>query len=210
MDAHPFLPLASREYDVLHLFDFCELSAIAPVLAEIEPYSERILLSWSMGVWGGQQLFADHPHLFARTIAINGTLCPVDDQHGIPRELFAGTMRGWSEASRRKFFRRLTGGGAIEQQFLQHQPNRLLADQQRELACYLSAVDCIARERSIYQEVFISEHDKIMPTANQLSYWGESGAMLGGGHFPFYRWQSWDQLLADIHANSFQQPAPRP
>lgn len=201
MDFHPFVPLGSRDYDILHICDFSELSARNEVLTDIDPYSERILLSWSMGVWGGQRLFAGYAHLFARTIAVNGTLCPVDNHYGIPRELFAGTLSGWSELSRRKFYRRLTGGGAIEQKFLQYQPKRSLTDQQRELAYYLSDADCISRTQSIYREVLISDTDRIVPTVNQLSYWGKKNVQHVGGHFPFYSWNDWDHLLSDIHSN---------
>ncbi|SHO45541.1 DUF452 family protein [Desulfopila aestuarii] len=201
MDAHPFMPLDSNECDILHLYDFSELPVIDAVLADIAPYSERILLSWSMGVWAGQHLFDRHGHLFSRAIAVNGTLCPVDTHYGIPRNLFAGTMAGWSELSRRKFYRRLTGGGTIEQKFLQYQPQRSLTDQQRELAYYLSEADCISREQSIYREVVISDNDRIVPTANQLSFWGEETVMHPGGHFPFYRSNDWEQFLSDIHAN---------
>lgn len=201
MDPHPFKLLGSRDYDILHIYDFSELSTIDGVLADINSYSERILISWSMGVWGGQHLFDGLGHLFARSIAINGTLCPVDDQYGIPRELFAGTMGGWSELSRRKFYRRLTGGGTIEKKFLKYQPMRSITDQKRELAFYLSDADCIARNQSIYREVLISDRDRIVPTVNQLSYWGKDIVMHAGGHFPFYDWNSWDHLLSDIHLN---------
>ncbi len=194
MDERPFLPLASRDLDVLHCYDFRQID-IDAVLPEIGAYRERVLLSWSMGVWGGQQIFGESSEQFDRTIAVNGTLCPVDDRFGIPRNLFAGTLEGWSQITRQKFYRRLCGNGEIERRFLQHQPARSLADQRQELAYYLDAADCGKREQSIYREVVVAEKDRIVPTANQLAFWGERATMLADSHFPFYRWHCWDDLL---------------
>lgn len=200
MDWNPFAPLGSGHYDVLHLYDFRDMQSVATIYAALEPYDECVLLAWSMGVWGGQRLFLHHANRFDRIIAINGTLCPVDNRYGIPRDLFAGTMAGWSESSRRKFYRRLTGGGEIEQKFLKHQPRRTLVDQQLELAYYLADADCTARQHGIYREVVICDHDRIVPTANQLSYWGNDIVLRAGGHFPFYSWKDWGQLLSEIHS----------
>jgi len=198
MDEHPFMPLTSDDYDVALLYDYRESIECSGLLDEVTSYSERVLMGWSMGVWGGQQLFSEHAALFDRAIAINGTLCPVNDRYGIPRELFAGTMAGWSELSRRKFYHRLAGNKDVERTFLCFQPKRTVVDQQQELAYYLNNADCIDPKKSMYREVIVSERDRIVPTANQLEYWGERVLQLAGGHFPFYRWSSWDEALRDI------------
>jgi len=197
MDGRPFQPLASRNFDVLNCYDFRETD-IDAVRPWILGYRERVLVSWSMGVWGGQQLFGECSELFGRTIAVNGTLCPVDDRYGIPEKLFAGTLVGWSETARQKFYRRLCGSKTIERRFLEHQPSRLLPDQRQELAYYLEATDCGKKEQSIYREVVIAERDRIVPTSNQLAFWGERATILADGHFPFYRWQCWDDLLDSL------------
>lgn len=200
MDPRPFLVLAASAYDVLNLYDFRNVRECGAPLDLLAEYDERLLLGWSMGVWAGQQLFAGHEQLFTRTIAVNGTLCPVDDRYGIPRKLFAGTMEGWSESARHRFYRRLCGEREVEERFLQNQPLRSLADQQDELAYYLETAGHLERERSIYREVVISAKDRIVPTAHQLAYWGEAGVVrLAGGHFPFYCWDCWDDLLKHVH-----------
>lgn len=195
MDCTPLRPLASQEYDILHLYDFRDMQDVDQILTEIAGYEQRILIGWSMGVWCGQNLFADHARLFSRTIAINGTLCPVHDRYGIPKDLFTGTMASWSEISRSKFYHRLAGGGEVERIFLRNQPQRALDSQQQELAYYLENTNCIAREKSIYREILVSDRDRIVPTANQREYWGNGIVELTGGHFPFYQWPGWDELL---------------
>jgi biotin synthesis protein BioG len=198
MDARPFAPLTSREFDVVNLYDFRELATGLLPSGIFTDYGERILIGWSMGVWAGQRLFAHCHQLFSRTIAINGTLCPIDNRYGIPRELFTGTREAWADLSRRKFYHRLCGGKEVEKCFLDHQPERTLLDQQAELAWYLEMSDCLEPKESIYREVAISADDRIVPTVNQLAYWGDEQVIrLTGGHFPFYRWSGWDELLED-------------
>lgn len=200
MDPRPFRPLGTRKYDVLNLYDFRETDAAEKLPDLLAGYDEYTLLGWSMGVWAGQRLFADRRISFTRTIAVNGTLCPVDDRYGIPRDLFAGTMAGWSELARCKFYHRLCGGRDIEQRFLENQPERSLAGQQEELAYYLDVAGCIGVEKSIYREIVVSDKDRIVPTEHQLAYWGHDKVVrVAGSHFPFYRWTCWDDLLAGIN-----------
>lgn len=208
MDARPFAPLTSREFDVVNLYDFRELDTDQLPSGIFTDYAERILIGWSMGVWAGQRLFADCHQAFSRKLAINGTLCPIDSRFGIPRELFAATKEAWSELSRRKFYHRLCGSKEVEQRFLDHQPERTLIDQQAELACYLERCDCLEQQHSIYHEVAVSDNDRIVPTANQLAFWrdargdgwdDEKVIRLTGSHFPFYRWPGWDELLENMH-----------
>lgn len=203
MDGQPFRPLESHEYDVLNLYDFRNLECNKELDTLLAGYGEYILIGWSMGVWAGQKIFAESSYQFTRTIAINGTLCPIDDHYGIPRELFVGTMKGWSDLARCKFYHRLCGSMEIEHCFLANQPDRSLTDQQDELAYYLDAACCMKREESMYSEVIVSDRDRIVPTAHQLEFWGKEVAVqLAGSHFPFYHFSRWDDLLNCIHNSS--------
>ncbi len=199
MDSHPFSVVSAEKYDVLNLYDFRGYEDLTSVLQVMSRYNERILLSWSMGVWAGQLMFSTYTDLFSRRIAMNGTLCPIHDDLGIPRELFAGTMQTWSDISRSKFYYRVCGNRQIHARFCDHQPQRSLADQQQELGYYLQAADCIQRDKSIYTEVIISDNDRIVPTAHQLAFWGEDNVtFIAGAHFLFYNWECWDDILAAV------------
>jgi biotin synthesis protein BioG len=199
MDSHPFSIIPTEKYDVLNVYDFRGYDNLASVLQAMEEYSERILLSWSMGVWAGQLIFSQYEGLFTRTIAINGTICPIHDDFGIPRELFTGTMKAWSDISRSKFYYRVCGNRQLYAAFCEHQPQRSLTDQQQELGYYLDAAECLERDTSIYTEIIISDNDRIVSTDHQRAFWGEGNVtIVAGSHFLFYNWQSWDDLLAAV------------
>jgi pimeloyl-[acyl-carrier protein] methyl ester esterase len=209
MDSHPFLPLTATDLDVLMLFDYQDpepeqdgvsqsaSSFPAAGLADLFNRYPRIsLIAWSMGVWAGQQLFAPWAHRLHRAIAINGTLCPIDDGFGIPVTVYAATLARFNGAGRLKFYRRMCQKREILETFLTHQPKRSLASQRLELAALHKQVSCQPPQSSLYSRVVISSQDLVMPTASQLAFWqGHNILSLEGSHFPFYRWESWDEML---------------
>lgn len=196
MDANPFLPLSAKQFDVLMLFDYGDPDLDFDVEILARHYPCIFLVSWSMGVWVGQQIFRSWSHLFQRTIAINGTLCPIHDQLGIPVQLYTATVEQFSVSTRLKFYRRMCRQQSLET-FLENQPQRSVESQSLELAALQGQVGCQDAGETIYSQVFIASHDLVIPTANQLTFWqGRKVCRIKGSHFLFYNWQSWDELMA--------------
>jgi biotin synthesis protein BioG len=196
MDGNPFKGLTSADHDVYMLYDYRQLTN-PPDIEVIAGNYERInLISWSMGVWVGQKLFFDKQQFFQRTIAINGTLCPIHDKFGIPEMVFNATLAGYDESTRYKFYRRMCREKANFKLFLKRQPQRTIEEQGEELLALQKMVDCLPVNESIYNEVIISEYDWIVPSANQFDFWqGRLVTPVSGFHFLFNLWQSWDHLL---------------
>lgn len=202
MDCYPFRFLESVAYDVYMLYDYRHFTNLPEIEALFKKYDRVHLVSWSMGVWAGQKLFAKCRHFFSRTIAINGTLCPVDNRFGIPLEVFKATLADFSEGARLKFYKRMCRNKVNLQRFMANQPQRSVKDQEEELAVLKKMVDCTPATESMYREIIVSEKDFIVPSASQLLYWqgaldGQEGRVtsVAGFHFLFHRWSSWDQLL---------------
>jgi len=208
MDEHPFLPLTADHFDVLMLCDYFQLDFDIQKRNILEKYDHLILVGWSMGVWAGQRIFSDNSEVFSRTIAINGTLCPINDRLGIPEKVFGDTLAGFGEPVRSSFYRRMCRGKTNLKLFLSHQPQRSLKSQQQELTALRQNVDCFFVKKSIYNEIIITENDQIMPSANQLRFWQEGDVYhIPGSHFVFYIWQSWDELLAfhEVHSKKLRR-----
>lgn len=196
MDATPFQLLTSSAYDVYMLYHYLDLVPPQPIEDIVHGYRYVYLVSWSMGVWVGQKLFSGSEALFHCCIAINGTLCPVDDELGIPKKIFADTLQDFGETTRTKFYRRMCREKDTLKTFLARQPRRLPADQRDELAALQTMSDCVPADLSIYQKVIIAGYDWIIPSANQRRFWfGKETIEISGFHFPFYLWPSWDQLV---------------
>ncbi|MFH0781008.1 MAG: pimeloyl-ACP methyl esterase BioG family protein [Pseudomonadota bacterium] len=196
MDEHPFQPLSSSEYDVYMLCDYHDLIPQEPLENIAHGYRQVSLISWSMGVWVGQKLFSDLAWDFHSTIAVNGTLYPIDDDLGIPEKIFSETLSGFDETNRMKFYRRMCREKTNLKMFLMRQPKRSADEQRAELAALEKNIENIAVEQSIYRKIIIAEYDWVIPSANQRRFWsGRQTTEIAGFHFLFYLWPSWDQLL---------------
>lgn len=199
MDATPFLPLGARDHDVLMLSDYRDLTLDFEPAPLFRRYQHTILVSWSMGVWVGQQIFQPWLHCLQGAIAINGTLCPIHDQFGIPVQLYAATLEQFSAASRLKFYRRMCRDRQTLDTFLGHQPQRSVESQTLELAALQGQVNCQPAEDAIYTKVMIAGQDLVVPTANQIAFWqGRDILQVEGSHFLFYGWNSWDELVGTL------------
>ena len=199
MDARPFSALESSAYDVLVCSDYSTELGLPDIDELSTMYSRCILLSWSMGVSYGQRVFAGVADRFAGRIAVNGTLCPIDDDCGIPRAVFRATLDNLSTESLQKFYRRMCGSGKNLEIFLENLPERSLDGQRRELEIILQEAGQIEEVQSIYTHVVVSRKDRIVPSRNQYNFWRTSTIKaIEGSHFPFYRWKSWDDVIESI------------
>ena len=198
MDETPLSPLLSHEWDVLMFCNYVDLVPDIDLDPLFSAYQKIVLISWSMGVWAGQRLFAAHQEKLTASLAINGTLCPIHDQLGIPEGVVRATLAQFDEKGRLKFYQRMCRERDLYRRFLAWQPRRSLADQRRELAHLLEAVHCDREEQPLYDCALVAGHDFIMPTANQLKYWPEKKVRrVDGYHFLFYHYKSWDELAGE-------------
>ena len=199
MDHHPFLRLNSTATDVAICYDYRSLKIPRSVTSALRSYQTINLVGWSMGVWTGQYLFSGYKDIFATTCAINGTLNPIDDQFGIPVELFEQTLATYSDETRDRFYRRMCKETGIYELFSQNPPRRTAEDQKEELLALKEYVNRKDLQHGFYKRVMISTRDRIVPTSNQKTFWYRCKPIeLTGCHFPFARWDSWRDLLQTV------------
>lgn len=209
MDSAPFRRLEAEGLDVVCHYDY---SSISPeeldYLPELAAYDEVYLAAWSYGVWVAGQLYQHFPKGKIKSVAINGTLKPIDDSCGIYQDIFQATLAGLSgeeqtaKAIRERFYYNMFGARNEYKRFLEEAPRREIGEQRDELE-HLSKKIFASPEKSdiSFDKVIISSRDKIIFTRNQLRFWQEEGAQiveLDEAHFPFYRWQSWNELLREV------------
>ncbi len=200
-DFHPFKPLASTLYDVLIVYDYSDPACEIDLEEALNLYDECILIGWSMGVCYAHRNFPDKS-CFSTAIAVNGTLCPIDKRYGIDPEFAVKTLKAWSEASRKKFNRRMCKGKSVLERFNENGVNRTIENQANELRVIIEEGYCLDEAPNVFDRVLISDKDFIIPTLNQKRYWQESVVIdVVGGHFPFYNWQSWDEMIDFISDN---------
>lgn len=192
MDASPFANLRKNGFDVLVVYDYTGLddaatrdNAFARLVREAERYEEVVVVAWSFGVRIAADFLAGcRMHLpVTRAIAINGTTSHIHDTKGIPQAIFNGTLEHLSEASVRKFNRRMFDSADSFADYMLHAPARSFDSLKSELATFARispADDC-----GMFNIAIAGEADAIFPVRNQLASWNgvETETIAGAPHF---------------------------
>lgn len=169
MDEHPFTQLHPDGCDWMICYDYRSLDFDK---ALVDGYSEITLIAWSMGVWAASQMMRQYPELpVVQSIAINGTLYPIDETKGIAPSIFEGTLQGLNVQTLQKFQRRMCGSAAEYQSFLLAAPQRSVEELKEELAAikkmYLSSACSSFR----WQKAVIGKNDRIFLPQHQHRAW---------------------------------------
>jgi biotin synthesis protein BioG len=194
MDASIVNHLASDDSDVCMFFDYDGDFKIENALYDF--YQEIHLIAWSMGVWAAEQALKNSALKVNHSIAINGTLKPIDDVFGIPKAIFKGTIDQFSERNLKKFQRRMFLNKTDYDWFSERRGERELVDQLKELKSIYKAYKDEANIFT-FAKVIIGQNDLIFPYQNQLNFWKNHSnvEILEMAHFPFHTFKTWTQLL---------------
>lgn len=192
-DNYPFKTLDCGDYDILMFYDYKNHN----IPIEIPQYEEYYLVTWSMGVYIAY-LLKDMLPDFKLKIAIDGTPFPIHNELGIPERTFELTLRNVDTGLQGKFQRNLFKEEKDYEKYLQNPVQRKIPEQAqelRDLKDFISKAD-ISYEK-YYDRAIISETDKIVPTKNQVNCWKNRASviMIDSGHFPFYSFNGWDDIL---------------
>lgn len=166
-------------------------------LPDLMTYQEIQVIAWSMGVWAAAQVVPALNVSPVICIAFNGTETPVHDQYGIPAKIYQLTEKGMNERGREKFIKRMFTDPRDAERFFTAQSLREMPEVCEEL--YLIRKQAIKANTCIpWTQAYISQNDVIFPTENQMNWWINRTAVksLPGGHYPFYHFFSWKQLLS--------------
>ena len=191
-DYKPFEFLNSDEYDVLMFYDYKDLSL--PNI-DYDKYNKKILISWSMGVFAAYYLKDKLPD-FDKKIAINGTPYPIDDMKGIPHRTFDLTLKYAETGLKGKFYENVFSNDKFLEIYLKNPVQRSVENRIEELVALDKFIKnaLITYDDKFYNIAIVGEKDKIIPAKNQLNMWQDLAKVIDCGHFPFYKYSSWDEL----------------
>ncbi|MDE5799895.1 MAG: DUF452 family protein [Paramuribaculum sp.] len=182
--------LQRDDYHLAVAYDYMSTEPTPADFARIARYGEIIVVAWSYGVAAAALFLAAHPDLpVSLRIAVNGTHTPVDAHTGIAPAIFNGTLSGLSEPTLRKFRLRMCGSAdAFKQYCAVQQPDRSLDSLRSELE-YLGGITARDVDTALWDVVYISDSDMIIPTAAQQCVWqGHPGVrIVKGSHLPDFR-----------------------
>lgn len=184
--------LAFDECDVLMLNEYRSLLLPLGLMDILQGYKNVHVVAWSFGVWVANWLMVYEPILVNTSLAINGTLNPVNEHFGIAPGIAQGTCEGLNPANWIKFNRRVFGRDTGQ--------NLLSADEiqmkQDELRFLMRCFQTLGPMPNRFDRALISSDDRIMPAANQQRFWSDEATIVpaDGPHALFDPFTSWSSL----------------
>lgn len=192
MDEQPFMDDCPHDSDLLICYDYRSLDFDFTLL---QGYQEIRLVAWSMGVWAASVVLQHLDLPVHESIALNGTMIPVDDSKGIPRTIFERTLNGLNEPALEKFIRRMCLKREHTEAFLSKRPKRPVAELKEELQRIGEQVRSCAVPAFKWQRAVIGRDDLIFITVNQRNAWRDTETEVMELDIPHYSGETVRKLL---------------
>ncbi len=192
--------LDAENFDVLVCYDYRNIEISDEMERVFENYEQVYLLAWSLGVYVANLLLEERKDLFAKAIAVNGTLHPIDALKGIAPPVFYGTISGLNPENLEKFWRRMCGNKLAFEHFKLHLPKRKIDEQLEELKKLEQVIQNHVLSNSIYHKAVVGNKDRIFVAENQKKAWKTSMVVEEKDvpHYCFNLWNSWDKMIEDL------------
>lgn len=170
-DERLFTDLSTPDYSTIVVSDYTDFAS-EELYKTLLSYSEICVIAWSYGVPHAAEFLATYGiHLpITLSIAINGTISPVDNSFGIPTEIFNATLKNLSSSSLRKFYRRICQSSQVFNSL----PFKAEDADINILTAELNEIgnrQFPNAHKWIWDHSFISDVDRIIPPINQLNAW---------------------------------------
>ncbi len=183
MDSRPFRDLHFDGYDIMVIWDYCDLTFNwAPLLR----YDEICLIAWSVGVFAASLSIHEIEPRITKHIAVCGTLDPINDRRGIPTATFHGALNALNPQSLGNFYRRMCDSAERYENFRKQRPKRTVT----EIIDESNAIETLTIFHTPQVEnwdlAIVGRNDRIFPAANQLASWRQSAptVIIDSGHIP--------------------------
>ena len=212
-DFRPFEFLDCENYDVLIIYDYSNIIqpkkdfvSDLPKLINVRDYEKSYLVAWSMGVFTAFYLRDILPE-FTKKIAINGTVLPVDNEYGIPLKPFLLTLKHAKIGLEGKFYQNIFDKQEEFEEYIKNPVERTIQNRVEELQNLYEKIknyeqefkqtkeEILKNSFKFYDSAIISKNDKIIPPANQLNFWKSKAQFIDSGHFPYYNFKSWNEII---------------
>jgi len=194
MDDRVIAHINHTKYDVVMFNEYHNFNFDKSIL---DGYEQIFIVAWSLGVWVANNIIQSHNVKVNKTIAINGTLQPIDNLKGISFDIFQGTIDNWNESTRTKFQTRMFKSRQIFSQNINKLPIRTIAEQKDELIALQKAILSQTLESAIWDKVYCGTDDLIFGHINQKQAWQNASNIIDKemSHFPFLELNNWDTIV---------------
>lgn len=167
-DSSVYEGIAVNGWDLLLCYGYDDFNFDKNLL---EQYRTIYLYAWSLGVFAAERSLKGVK--FARATAINGTTTPVDDDYGIPQNIYSGTADSLTKNNLLKFGRRMFSTTDLFNRFRPMFERQNISVLQHQLRVIAEECKKPHEDRLNWTEVIIGRNDRIFPIENMSRAWQE-------------------------------------
>ena len=211
LDENPFLKMDTEGYDLLMYYQYDNLDCPG-LFRDYYNYQKAAYIGYSFGaasmVRHLNNIIGLNPgDCRFDYFAVNGTLAPINDIFGIRKDIFEKTLADMKKTGIEAFYKNLFDDKDDFNEFMDLKPMRDFEGQVKELESLSEefSENIINSNACLIQKALISEKDRIFNSRSQHAYWESVNVPvvgIKGGHFPYFRWNSWGSSCGNLNMNN--------
>lgn len=165
-----FSGLSIKETDICVCYDYRNDSFDSSLFLK---YKHITVIGWSFGVWMAAYTLSKTNLKIDKSIAVNGTMRPIDDEYGIPQTIFYSTLQSLTDESFSKFQRRICGNVKKYDKFKHVLSKRDIQEVTNELNALKHKTDSINDILFLWNIAYIADKDLIFTADRQEAFWNK-------------------------------------
>lgn len=165
-----FSGLSIKKNDICVCYDYRNDSFDSSLFLK---YKHITVIGWSFGVWMAAYTLSKTNLKIDKSIAINGTMHPIDDEYGIPQTIFYSTLQSLTDESFSKFQRRICGNTKKYDKFKHVLSKRDIQEVTNELNALKHKTDSINDIPFLWNIAYIADKDLIFTADRQEAFWNK-------------------------------------
>lgn len=186
--------LKCENNDVILFYDYNSLEHdenVWEVINNSNNYEQKFVVAWSMGVMISS-IFAPRIENLRRSVALNGTLKPIDDNFGIAERVYNLTVKNFSDSSCKKFIQNMTAENSNQTLTVKRDFDNIKTELS-SLKNYCGNMDFV------FDVAIVSDFDKIISARNQINFYSNGYAKkiikIDSPHYLFDKFESWNDII---------------
>lgn len=200
-DYNCFEEFDTKTSDILFINDYSNLDFEELRYFDFSPYSEINLIAYSYGVWATNEAYKARalPEI-NKSIAISGTYYPVHEKFGISPKIFNIMLNALSVDTMARFRENMLSGGAGGEIKQAERTLDNLRDELINIKKY-SVMPADDADEFEFETYIMTKNDKIFPYRAQENFFNSRdwknthSVILNTGHFPFFEFENFDNIL---------------
>lgn len=197
-DANCFIEFDNGKSDLLFVYDYSDMQTNPLEYFDFLGYTQISVIAYSYGVWALNYVYnQDLLPQVDSSCALCGTFCPIDNEYGVNEKVYEIMMRSLNADTIDKFEKKMAIGSSFPLNI--KSAKRKIENLLDELLnIKIVSKNTWFKKNFDFDKVVLAKKDRIFPYSSQANFWAahRNKVELECGHFPFFEFRDFDEILA--------------